>query len=137
MQNHVIDPTYFWDAIEEFSFNYDLFVNTSKETDDYGKVHLIYTQQVIRGSLQADGTRVNRSKSGNIDSKAYKFYCKSLYQIQKNDILRYNNNYYIVNSIDEDYNEYGVRAASLETIQLNQYSDLAKYIKYLEGEILV
>ena len=39
-QNHVIDPTYFYDAIEEFAFNYTLYVNTGKNIDDYGKTVL-------------------------------------------------------------------------------------------------
>ena len=48
-QNHVIDPTFFYDAIEEFSFNYNLYVNTSKSVDDYGKRVLGYTLTKVRG----------------------------------------------------------------------------------------
>lgn len=135
-QNHVIDPTYFYDAIEEFSFNYILYVNTDKKIDEYGKRVLGYTREIIRGSLQSEGSHVNRSKQGNTDNKVYNFYCKSLYRINKNDILEYKNNYYIVTFV-QDYDEYGVRNAQLKNIQLTQYRDLAEYIKYLEGEVLV
>ena len=41
-QNHVIDPTYFYDAIEEFSFDYDLYVNTGKTVDNMGRRVLTY-----------------------------------------------------------------------------------------------
>lgn len=135
-QNHVIDPTFFWDAIEEFSFDYTLYVNTSKTVDDYGKRVLGYTVETIRGSLQSTGSQVNRSKSGNTDTKTYNFYCKSLYRIEKNDILEYNNEYYICTRV-QDYDEYGVRSAELNMIQLTQYTDLANYVKYLQGEDLV
>lgn len=135
-QNHVIDPTYFWDAIEEFSFNYNLYVNTDKKIDEYGKTILLYTKQIIRGSLQSGGNSLNRSKDGNTNTKSYDFYCKSLYRIDIDDILEYKNNYYIVTFV-QDYDEYGVRNAQLKNIELSQYRDLASYIKYLKGESLV
>lgn len=135
-QNHVIDPTYFYDAIEEFSFNYNLYVNSSKTVDEYGKRVLGYTLQVIRGSLQSDGSHVNRSKEGNTDTKTYNFYCKSLYRINKNDILEYKNDFYIVTFV-QDYDEWGVRNATLKNIQLSQYRNLAEYIKYLRGDVYV
>lgn len=135
-QNHVIDPTFFYDAIEEFSFDYILYVNTGKDVDEYGKRVLTYTQQCIRGSLQSKGSSIQRSKEGTTTEKGYDFYCKSLYRIDKNDILRYKNDFYIVNSV-QDYDEYGVRSAELSMIQLTNYRDLADYIKYIEGEKLV
>lgn len=135
-QNHNIDPTFFWDAIEEFSFNYNLYVNTSKTVDEYGRRVLKYTQQIVRGSLQSSGSQVSRSKQGNTDSKSYNFYCKSLYRIDKNDILEYKNEYFIVNSV-QDYDEFGVRSCTLSMISLTNYKDLADYIKYLKGEKLV
>ena len=135
-QNHVIDPTYFYDAIEEFAFDYVLYVNTGKKIDEYGKRVLSYNKQIIRGSLQSQGSFTNRSKSGNTDNKSYEFYCKSLYRIDINDVLEYKHNYYIVNEV-HDFDEYGVRWAKLSMIQLSNYRDLAAYIKYLEGEELV
>lgn len=136
MNNHVIDPTYFYDAIEEFAFDYNLYVNTGKKIDEYGKRVLTYSCEPIRGSLQSQGSTVNRSKDGNTDTKIYNFYCKSLYRISKNDILEYKNEFYIVTFV-QDYDEYGVRNAQLHNIQLTNYRDLAAYVKYLKGEQLV
>ena len=135
-QNHVIDPTYFYDAIEEFAFNYTLYVNTGKNIDEYGKTVLLYSKQTIRGSLQSEGININRSKDGNTNNKVYNFYCKSLYRIDINDVLEYKNNYYIVTFV-QDYDVYGVRNVQLKNIELSQYRDLASYIKYLKGESLV
>ena len=86
-QNHVIDPTYFYDCIEEFSFNYNIFVVTGKTLDDYGNSVLTYTNQTIRGSLQCQGVNLSQSKKGNTDEMKYRFYCKSLYRIDIGDIL--------------------------------------------------
>lgn len=135
-QNHVIDPTYFWDAVEEFSFDYDIYVVVGKKTNSIGKRVLQYQLQTIRGSLQSQGSRINRSLEGSTTEKEYNFYCKSLYRIKKNDVIAYKNDYYIVNGI-KDYDEYGVRSANLSLIKLKQYDDLAEYIKYLKGETLV
>lgn len=135
-QNHVIDPTYFYDAIEEFSFDYDIYINIGKTIDDLGRRVLQYEKQIIRGSLQSDGSEIHRDKSGTTSTHGYRFYCKSLYRININDVLEYKGNYYIVNKI-RDYDEYGVRSATLSMIQLAGYRDLADYIKYLEGDKLV
>ena len=135
-QNHVIDPTFFYDAIEEFSFDYDIFVVIGKKTNNVGKKVLQYEKQTIRGSLQSQGSRIIRSKEGGMVEKAYNFYCKSLYRIKKNDVIHYKKDYYIVNGV-HDYDEYGVRSAELSLIKLTQYDDLAEYVKYLKGEMLV
>ena len=135
-QNHVIDPTYFWDAIEEFSFDYDLYVNIGKVVNDLGKRVLQYEKQLIRGSLQSQGSTMVRAITGNTNTHDYNFYCKSIYRINKNDVLNYKDSYYIVNEV-RDYDEYGVRSARLSLIQLTAYRDLADYIKYLQGDKLV
>ena len=135
-QNHVIDPTYFYDCIEEFSFNYNIFVVTGKTFDDYGNAVLTYTNETIRGSLQCQGVNLSQSKKGNTDEMKYRFYCKSLYRIDIGDILKYKNRYLRVDSVTE-YDEYGVRECALTMIDLTQYRDLSDYIKYLEGEKLV
>ena len=135
-QNHVIDPTYFYDCIEEFSFNYNIFVVTEKTLDDYGNSVLTYTNETIRGSLQCQGVNLSQSKKGNADEMKYRFYCKSLYRIDIGDILKYKNRYLRVDSVTE-YDEYGVRECALTMIDLTQYRDLSDYIKYLEGEKLV
>lgn len=136
MINHVIDPTYFYDAIEEFAFDYTLFVKTDSNVDEYGKVVGTYSQQAIRGSLQSDGARIQRSKSGNTTTKGYRFYCESLYRINIGDIIEYKTNFYIVTSV-QDYDEYGVRSCTCDMITLTDYRDFADYIKFIRGDKLV
>ena len=135
-QNHVIDPTYFYDAIDEFAFDYKIYVVNDTEVDDYGKVITTYKQNIINGSLQSDGVRERQSKSGTTQDKKYRFYCKSLYRIDIGDIIEYKDNYLRVNFV-KDYDEYGVREAELQVIKLSMYRDFADYIKYLKGEKLV
>jgi hypothetical protein len=138
MNNHVIDPTYFYDCIEEFSFDFNLYVLTENDDiDENGYTISKYELQTIRGSLQSSGSARVRSKEGNTTNKEYDFYCKSLYRIKEDDILEYKNNYYICTNINNDYDEYGVRAARLKLISLNTYRDLADYIKYLRGQKLI
>lgn len=135
--NHVNDPSYFYDAIEMFSFDYTIFVLTSKNVlDDYGRRIEEYTHHTIRGSLQSQGTSVNRSKSGNIQSRTYNFYCKSLYRIDIGDIIKYNHNYLICVNV-QDYDEWGVREATLEMTDLASHRNLADYVNFLEGEKIV
>ena len=135
-QNHLVDPTFFYDAIEEFSFNYTIYVITDKSLDSSGKVSYTYSQQIIRGSLQSEGTRYEPSKEGSITEKSYNFYCKSLYRIDIGDVIEYKGNYLRCDSV-QDYDEYGVRECHLVMIKLAAYRDLAAYIKYLNGEELV
>lgn len=136
-QNHCVDPFYFYDAIELFTFEYDWYVQIDKSIDDYGNVSYKYDKRSILGSFQSEGLRVNFSKSGNTHLKTYNFYCKSLYRINEGDFIVYNNNFYRVDGITNDYDEYGVRGATLTMVQLTQYRDLQEYIKYLNGEITV
>ena len=135
-QNHVIDPTFFYDAIEEFSFNYDIYVIVKKGFNEAGKTAITFDKQIIRGSLQSDGTRLVQSQEGNTTVVKYRFYCKSLYRINIGDIIEYKNKYLCVDFV-QDYDEYGVRECSLRMVQLAKYRDLADYIKYLQGEKLV
>ena len=138
MQNHVIDPTYFYDCINEFAFDYNLYVLISNdEINDNGYTVSKYELQTINGSLQSTGSSRKRSKEGNTLAKEYDFYCKSLYRIKEDDILEYKNNYYICTEVNNDYDEYGVRGARLKLISLTAYRDLADYIKYLKGEKLI
>lgn len=136
MQNHVIDPTYFYDCIEEFSFNYNIYVVEKKEIDASGNVKRTYSKNLIRGSLQSQGVELRQSKDGNTKEMRYNFYCKSLYRIDIGDIIEYKNRYLRVESV-KDFDEYGVRECSLLMVQLTKYRDLADYIKYLQGEELV
>ena len=136
MQNHVIDPTYFYDCVEEFSFDYNIYVVEKKEIDASGNVKRTYSKNVIRGSLQSQGVELRQSKDGNTKEMRYNFYCKSLYRIDIGDIIEYKNRYLRVESV-KDFDEYGVRECSLLMVQLTKYRDLADYIKYLQGEKLV
>ena len=136
MQNHVIDPTYFYDCVEEFSFDYNIYVVEKKEIDAGGNVKRTYSKNVIRGSLQSQGVELRQSKDGNTKEMRYNFYCKSLYRIDIGDIIEYKNRYLRVESV-KDFDEYGVRECSLRMVQLTKDRDLADYIKYLQGEKLV
>lgn len=135
-QNHVIDPTYFYDAIEEFSFNFRLFVLSGKELDEYGNIKQSYQCYTIRGSLQSHGKRVKQSMEGNTEEMLYNFYCKSLYRIDIGDIIEYKGKYLRVDSV-HDYDEFGCRSCSLSMINLTAYRDLAAYIKYIEGQEII
>lgn len=135
-QNHVVDPTFFYDAIEQFAFNYDWIGQSDRNIDDYGRLTFEYTNKVIRGSLQSQGVRLNQSKEGNREEMTYNFYCKSLFRIKIGDFILYKNRLLRVNDV-EDFDEYGVRQCSLTMVQLTEYKDLEEYLKYLNGEILV
>ena len=132
-QNHVIDPTFFFDAIEEFSFNYQIYVLTGKDIDENGNDVLTYDKQSIRGSLQSSGTFLSQTLEGNTTSMQYNFHCKSLYRINIGDVIFYKDNYLMVMSV-QDYDEFGCRSCALSMIQLSAYRDLAAYIKYLQGQ---
>ena len=135
-QNHVIDPTFFYDAIEEFSFNYDIYVIVKKGLNEAGKTAITFDKQIIRGSLQSQGEVLVQSETGNMITMRYDFYCKSLYRIDIGDVIVYKNRYLLCKEV-RDYDEYGVRSASLEQIQLSSYRNLRDYIRYLNGEELV
>lgn len=135
-QNHVIDPTFFYSAIEEFAFDYDIYVVVGKNLNARGMYVQEYDKRTVRGSLQSKGTRLTQSKTGSTNSMTYSFYCKSLYRINIGDILEYKGNYLMVDVVN-DYDEFGVRSCDLTMIQLTAYTDLADYIKYLRGDKLV
>lgn len=135
-QNHVVDPTYFYDAIAQFRFTYDWYVETERTVDEYGRLSYGFVKMEIDGSLQSQGVSLRQNKSGNTNEMKYKFYCKSLYRIKIGDFILYKNRWLHVDSVT-DYDEYGVREADLTMVQLTNYNDLYEYVKYLEGEILV
>lgn len=135
-QNHVIDPSFFYDAIEEFAFDYNAYFEKSHTIDERGNKVVEYDHKVVRGSLQSQGVVINHNKSGNIQEMRYNFYCKSLYRLEIGDIIRYKNRLLSVDSV-QDYDEWGVRKASLIMVELAKYKDLTDYIKYLEGEKIV
>ena len=136
MANHIIDPEFFYDVIDEFEFGYKCYILSGKKIDDYGRTKSSYETKTIYGSLQTQGTTLEQKTTGNIQVVRYNFYCKSVYRINIGDIIFYNNNYLRCTSV-HDYDEYGVREASLEMIQLSTYRDLEEYIKYEEGDELI
>ena len=135
-QNHVIDPTFFFDAILEFAFDYDWFPMTGYELDEMKRQVAKFDHQIINGSLQPQTGTINFGNAGNTHKLTYKFYCKSLYRINRGDFIYYHNRYLHVDEVQE-YDEWGVREVSLTMINLVDYRDFQEYIKYLNGEIPV
>ena len=135
--NHIVDPTFFYQAIEMFSFDYHLYRVANITQDEQFRQVAAYEHHVVSGSLQSEGKKVIQSKDGNRTEVRYGFYCKSLYRINEGDIIRYNNRLLRVNEVSEEYDEWGVRVAKLIMVQLSDYRDLLDYIKYIEGIELV
>lgn len=133
---HIVDPTFFDDVLHEFEIKVDWYVRTGKSINNLGKQVNTFTKTTIIGSLQSRGVKYNLRKDGNIEEMRYEFFCKSLYRIKNGDFLEYKNKYLMVEHI-QDYDEWGVREASLIEVNLMQYNDLKEYIKYLKGEIIV
>ena len=135
--NHVIDPTFFYQCIETFSFDYHFYRLSKQEVDENYEQKCMYEHFLIRGSLQSQGSRIVQRKEGNIIEDRSNFYCKSLYRINKGDLIHYKHKLYRVDDVPEDYDEYGVRACKLIMVQLSSYQDLEEFIKFIEGEELV
>lgn len=135
-QNHVIDPTFFYDAIEWFAFDYDWFAVTELGLDDLGRERRNFQKMKIRGSLQPQASSINFSTAGNTENLKYEFYCKSIYRINFGDFIFYKNRYLHVDGV-HDYDEWGVRQVSLTMINLNDYRDFKDFILYLDGGKLV
>ena len=135
-QNHVVDPTYFYEAIEWFAFDYDWYPIVSSDLDDLGRRINTFKKTTIRGSLQPRESTLNLSTSGNTESLKYDFYCKSLYRIDIGDFIFYKNRWLHVDGV-HDYDEWGVREATLTMVNLNDYHDFQEYLAYLNGATLV
>ena len=135
-KNHLIDPSYFYDAIEEFAFDYDIYVKTGEVQDEYFRAKMTFEKKTIRGSLQTQGLSLNQTKTGNTQANEYNFYCKSLYRINIGDFIFYKGQWLHVDSVHE-YDEWGVREAHLTMVQLSSYKDLEEYVKYIEGREIV
>ena len=77
MPNRLVDPTWFFDAIDEFEFAYDWYANNGYSIDDMGRRVLTYSKQVIRGSLQPQrSSKKYDFQNGNTTDFPYEFYCK-------------------------------------------------------------
>ena len=135
-KNHLIDPTFFYDAIDEFTFEYDFFFRTGDKVDDYGRKYSTFENTKIYGSLQTQGLRTRPSQEGNSEDLSYSFYCKSLYRINIGDIIKYNGNYLRVNQVHE-YDAFGVRECDLTMIDPAAYKDFNDYLAYIYGEKIV
>lgn len=135
-KNHLIDPSYFYDAIEEFAFDYDIYVKTGEVQDEYFREKMTFEKKTVRGSLQTQGLSLNQTKTGNTQTNEYNFYCKSLYRINIGDFIFYKGQWLHVDSVHE-YDEWGVREAHLTMVQLSSYKDLEEYVKYIEGQEIV
>jgi len=133
---HIVDPTFFDDVLHEFDIKVDWYVRTDKTVNDMGQLVNGYTKKKIVGSLQSKGVDLKLQKEGNMEEMRYDFFCKSLYRIKNGDFIEYKHRYLMVEHV-QDYDEWGVREASLIEVNLMQYNDLAEYIKYLNGEIIV
>ena len=134
--NHVIDPTYFNDAIAMFGFNYEWYPCTSVTVDEYGKNKYTYTKKTLYGSIQSRGCRLNQSTTGNTEQHEYELYCSSMYRIKTGDFMYYKKKGLYVNFV-QDYDEWGVRSASLTMTNLNNHRDFKEYRKYLDGGEIV
>ena len=133
-QNHVIDPTFFYDAIEQFAFDFEWYpIKKAPIVDPLGKLVYMYDQKIIRGSLQSQGTHQQFNVDLNTENMQYNFYCKSLYRISIGDFIHYKDRWLRVNFI-QDYDEWGVRNATLQMVNLSNYQDFQDYLKYLNGQ---
>lgn len=134
MSRHIIDPTFFDDAIDLYSFEYEAYIASNVVRDEYGFERTTFDKVMIRGSLQTQGSRLTQNKSGNIVNNSFKFYYKSEYRLNIGDFIFYDNK--LLHVIDsQTYNEYGVRECSLQMTQLNEHRDLAEFIHLQTGDI--
>ncbi len=133
MNNHIIDPTFFFDAIDMYSFDYIAYIVKGVTRDDYGMQRSEYSKVKVRGSLQTQGSRLSQSKTGNVVSNTFKFYHKGTYSLNIGDFIIYNDK--LLHIIDiTSYAEYGVSECTLEMTQLNEHRDLAEFIHLQTGD---
>ncbi len=136
MRHHVIDPTFFLDAISMYGTNYDAYLVSGVEMNEYGMQKSKFEKVEVFGSLQTQGTRLIQKTSGNVVSNQFKFYCSSLYRLRIGDFIVHGAN--LLHVIDmQPYDEYGVRECTLEMTQLNEHQDLHEFIRFLNGDEIV
>ena len=132
--NKLVDPLWFYDAVEEFKFTYVWYVQGKIEKDELFRQVVRYERQTIDGSLQIQDTNLNMNGTGgNTQSTKYKFYCMANFRIKTGDFIYDNGRYLHVDGFHA-YDEYGVRTAELTEINLNDYKDLQESIRFLNGE---
>lgn len=136
MRHHVIDPSFFLDAISMYGTNYNAYLVSGVEMNEYGMQKSKFENVEVFGSLQTQGTRLTQKTSGNIVSNQFKFYCKSLYRLRIGDFMVQGAN--LLHVIDmQPYDEYGVRECTLEMTQLNEHQDLHEFVRFLNGDEIV
>lgn len=136
MRHRVIDPTFFFDAISMYGTNYDAYLVSGVEMNEYGMQKSKFEKVEVFGSLQTQGTRLIQKTSGNVVSNQFKFYCSSLYRLRIGDFMAHGTN--LLHVIDmQPYDEYGVRECTLEMTQLNEHQDLHEFIRFLNGDEIV
>lgn len=135
-QNHVIDPLYFKEALDEFAFNYTWYSEGEFVLDDMGRKVTKFDAKTIYGSLQSQGTALQQKIEGNTEQMKYKFYCMSNYRIKIGDFIVYKNRFLHVDNV-EDYDEWGVRNCALTMTNLTNLKDLEESNRYLSGESVI
>lgn len=135
-QHHVIDPMFFYEAVEEFALDCDWYYESDLIIDDLGEKKTRFVKDYIRGSLQSQGTALKQSKDGNTEDMKYEFYCMAKYRIKIGDFIFYKNRWLHVDSV-RDFDEWGVRSCTLTMINLNNYKDLQESVRFLNGEEIV
>ncbi len=136
MGNHVINPSFFNDVLETYSFEYDAYVVANINPDEYGMQKATFDNVKVVGSLQNQGTRLSQKSSGNTVSTTFKFYSKSIYRLNIGDFIMYEGKLLHVTDVNP-YDEYGVRECTLEMTQLNEHRDLAEFIKLQTGDLRI
>lgn len=135
-QFHVIDPTFFFEAVEEFALDFDWYYEGDMLIDELGEKKTQFVKDVIRGSLQSQGTALNQRMEGNIENMKYEFYCMSNYRIKIGDFIFYKNRWLHVDSV-RDFDEWGVRSATLTMVNLTNFKDLQESVRFLNGDEIV
>lgn len=130
---HIVPPTFFNQALNLFSAEYDWYIAVEKFIDDMGKPKIKYEKRTIKGSLQPKASAINFEKTGNTVKQSYDFYCSAIYRINIGDIICYYGNWLQVNEM-QPYDEWGVRHCGLDMININAYRDLEEYAKFINGE---
>lgn len=132
---HLNDVRYFWDAIENFSFDYDFYTYSGRTVDDRGHIKKSFTHSTIRGSLQSsNGYSKTRDKSGATVEGSFNFYCKSIYKFNIDDFIRTQEGQWLICvAVTEPYGEWGVRAGTFVMTDLYHQKELSDYLDTLNG----
>lgn len=134
MNNRIVDPDLFDEAINEFAFDYDWFVESNIEQDELFRMVSKFTMKTIHMSLQPQQSSLKQSTSGNHQELKYNWYCDAVYRVNIGDFFRdENGNYLHVDGVQQ-YDGWGVRQGTCTMVDLAQYKNLQDFIKYLEGE---